>query len=627
MILFEPMVKNSFSREVSPPSFVDNAKSNPFIFWIPFLVFLVLYFFLKIISPVFIEKLYYQGSVELFNRLLGVVGEKSLEFYQGRLQEVFWGPFIQIISISLLIGFSLKYLQNVRLSIFACAVFLYLLITKFEVLFFPPYGETGAGPLAEAVWLYRHHFDYIALAHQPNVDQGGPKVYLFSLYPSFVAGLLTVLPSVKGFIFVYHLLMFAAASVVAALFRSMAGKIFPKDIAVLLSIVLLALPIFQSMVEVINMEMLCLFFVTLSAFFLAYKKIGPASVAAVLAAFIKAPGGIACAAVFVVSVGLFLFDPQHKRHWKFPIYGAIALILGCTILYLLRTFVSPVQTPAGTIKILVGLQPVMGCRYLLIFLLISVFGMMYAWFLNFFNKNNKPGLFFIKHYVPCVSFAFILSWFGMYLNLSVMGPRYKLLLAPFLVFCVFFAFASILKSPKVRQRALFLVIFLASLGSYGFFHKDKIQSYTYAYNELERSLEYRNDLALDVSLAKILEKDFSSYTIGAPWVIAQELALPELGYVSKSLDVMMYGFSVNYGGIKDFPGFSALDLNKTIYVGFRKDQMIPGLGPIDPQKDKIIREIAVGDKEVVLFQGGFAIEKMRLLHELYRKQQRVQSNS
>jgi hypothetical protein len=223
---------------------------------------------------------------------------------------------------------------------------------------------------------------------------------------------------------------------------------------------------------------------------------------------------------------------------------------------------------------------------------------------------------------------FTTMWFAMYLNLSVMGPRYKLLLAPFLILSCVFVFTYFVKSKKIVHSILVMAILLSCLGAYGLFHPTKVQSHTYSFNELERSLEYRNDLKLDQILVKTMEEEYADYHIGAPFVVAQILSLPELGYVTKPLDVTVYGMSLYYGGIKNFAGLEQMPVRESIWIGFKKNEFVHNLPfPIDPQYDKIIREVVWGDKEVVLFQGGIAIERMRRVFEYIRSKSLEQLKS
>jgi len=592
-------------------------------FWILFLLLTGAYFLLKYLGVNVIEGIFETGRLDFLNRISGVKENKSLDFYIGHLHDRFIGPACQVISSLPLIYFSLKYLTASRKFIFGLSIFVYLVITKWEALFFPCYGEVGSGPVTEGIWLFRNSFDYRGLLNQLNVDSGGPKVYMFSMYPSYVAALLKLIPSIKVFYITYHLNMFALAAVVIALFKEMVGKIFGNKVGVLGAILLLSLPLFQTIVELVNMEMLCLFFLMLSMYFLSLKRIIPASILAVLASLAKGPGGIATAACFFVGVLLFLFDKEERFKFKNIAFGAMSFLLGASKLYLLRTYVSPQQTPAGTIRMFIGLPNIKGCPLILIVFALAMMATIFVFIKELISKKKKKEIFFFRHYTVGIAFTISALWIGLYLNVSVMGPRYKFILAPFLLLCFIFYLTTFIRSRKSVEKILIFAIGIVSLGSYGLYYKNKIKSSTYSFNNLERSLEYRNDLFLDMHLVKILNEKYPFHLIGAPYVIGQILTMPELGYVKIPRDVVMYGMAVYYEKhITNFKGLNQMDYKNTIWVGFESKKIKEDFYyPIDLEFDKIIEKLEVGDKELFLFQGGFAIRRMFI--EYYRQLERV----
>ena len=60
-------------------------------------------------------------------------------------------------------------------------------------------------------------------------------------------------------------------------------------------------------------------------------------------------------------------------------------------------------------------------------------------------------------------------------------------------------------------------------------------------------------------------------------------------------------------------------LHNTVWIGFKRDslQHLSVEYPVDP-RDKILMTIERGDKEGILFMGGFAIERMRIIFELQK---------
>jgi hypothetical protein len=137
-------------------------------------------------------------------------------------------------------------------------------------------------------------------------------------------------------------------------------------------------------------------------------------------------------------------------------------------------------------------------------------------------------------------------------------------------------------------------------------------------SDLERSLEYRNYMKVQIDIAREVEKKYMDHTIGAPLLFAQMIALPRLGYVSKApFDVMIYGYKENLKGYRRFRGLSAENIYKTVWVGLdyeREEMNIPGYPYSD--KDLILKKIQRGDIEGALFMGGSGIERMRIVYKM-----------
>jgi len=192
-----------------------------------------------------------------------------------------------------------------------------------------------------------------------------------------------------------------------------------------------------------------------------------------------------------------------------------------------------------------------------------------------------------------------------------MQPRYPLLLAPFMIYLIIYCAYTFTKNDTFIMGFLVTLILMASLGSHGLFSFKPEGSSAYSYNTLERSLEYRNDLKVNKVLAKTLEEKFSNFAIGAPFVQAQMLVMPELGYVTKPLDVFIYGSLSTHERLKEFKGLAQLNIKRTIWVGSEDDHITDQVDFPIGKNDTVIKEIIAGNKKISLFVGGFAIEKMR----------------
>ncbi|HOW34978.1 MAG TPA: hypothetical protein PL155_00995 [Candidatus Omnitrophota bacterium] len=578
------------------------------LFWIFLSVFSLCFFLIKLQSSALTKILYQQNQFNLLNIIAHSKETQSLDFYIGAAQEAFWGPLGEIISGLLFLSFAFVYLRKSSAKVFGLVVFIYFLITRFEVLFFPPYGDAIGGPFAEAIWLARHSFDYVGLYHEPGYAFGGPKVYLFSMYPGFLALLIKIIPSVKLFLFVNHLAVFMMGAAVVALSRKIFLKVFDEEISLTASILAASVPLFLSQLEAINMEMPTLLCVIISISFLADKKVMRAAAMGLVAMLVKETGGIACGTVFVVGMTLFLFDKELKFNWRILLGSSLAL--GFAFIKVFVKFVAKDQhVVEGLINFLAGWPSL---RWSIILILYSISLLILVGLYAKGKFQAKKGWveafrdFLDKRYVTFVMFVCAGMWFVLFVNFYAVSPRYRLLLVPFLIFCVLFVLNEFIRSKTIIKRVLVAVIVFMLVISYGAFYTPlKTNDHVL----LERSLEYRNDLNVHIRMAKEIENNYSNYLIAAPFTVAQLLALPELGYVHKALDVMIYSMRCTYGNIKNFQGLRYLDIAKTVWVGVVTEVPRPFVYPVDPQ-DRILKEIISGNKKITLFMGGFAVEKM-----------------
>jgi hypothetical protein len=576
------------------------------LFWIFAVTFFILYVFFKYNSAFLIEDLFNQQSFPFLNKLAATSENQNLAYYQGRIEENMTGPLASVFGGLIFLGFSLVFLKKSSTLKFGLATLIFLLITKHEVLLFPPWGDHVGGSLEEAVWLARNNFNYVELFHQPGSIYGGPKYFLFSIYPGIVAFLIKFFPT--DWIAIAHLLTFAFAAVIVAFLREILLKLFDETTALFTSLFLLALPLYQTMIEMINMDMTSTFFAFLSAYWLIQKRLGLATFMAIIAVWVKGSGAASCGAIFITCLGLFFFSKDFQNKPKLLFYGILALLMAFLQVFLRSKFVHTVDMHHNSVKFLCGLPHFMGNQYLTHFFFFSLVGIAIVFWKE---KLNLP-LFFNKHYIAIVMFIQSVCWFLLHLNVSVMGPRYKLTLAPFLLFGVVFAYIVIFKNKTLIKISLVIAIIISFFSVYGFLEKDRVDSHYYAYGPLERSLEYRNDMKLHMKLVKEFKTNFPGFTIGAPHVTAQMLAFPEYGYVKEPLNVLMYGMNITFGGIKNFNGLQELDLRKTIWIGFRETDPLQFDYPIDAQ-DKIIKVVNVGDKKATLFMGGIALQKKYMM--------------
>ncbi len=634
-----------------------NAQIKRYVFWVVTSFLSIFLLFLNFQFPSFVEKIYQKKNFVLLNQFVDHDINETLGYYVGQVDNIYVGPVTSVITYTLFALFCLLYLKKSSPGVFCCAVFLFLILTKFNVLFYPPYGDAIGGPFAEALWLAEHHFDYAGLLHQPPYNLGGPRVYFFSIYPTYLAILLKLIPSTKIFFVVNHLFVYGMAALIITLIKNIVAMKFNQCIAILSSVILLALPLFQSQTEAINMEIPCLLFSILSIYYLVQKRIGLALVMAVWSLLVKGHGIIPCGTVACVSIILFLFDSckeeplslkGSKRLLMYSFLAVMSIVLMAGSKFLLKDQ----HATGGMMGFLNGLPSLKimylprlyGMSFVLFFCLVlweegmgrrKLIPMPCASFWginlnknfdctkNFYPKGTRGALVSIlveKYYPQCVVFVCAGMWFILFLNYTEVSPRYKLALAPYLILCLVFAVLSIPRLKRIMPFILMAGVSMTALGSYGFYHHPVIPNY---HIFSERSLEYRNDLKLNRRLVKMIEDEYSTMTIGAPFLIAQILAIPQLGYVKEPLRVMAYGMPIKYGGIKNFEGLKKEDILETLWVGVAAQFEKRGVFqyPVH-EKDRVIKELAVGENRVTLFMGGFAIEQKRAIIYAFQKRRK-----
>jgi len=231
-----------------------------------------------------------------------------LDYYFGMMEDMVFGPITSVLSGALLILISYRFLLKINTATFVLVIFSYLMITKFDVLFFPPWGDHISGSLSEGIWLLDHKFNYQLLANQDSSVIGGPKYFLFSIFPTYIALLLKFSPTTEIFLIAAHSLAFLMSACCAGIFRLILLKIFDHKIALLSALILISLPLYQSMTEMINMEIPTLLCSLTALLFLSEKKFLPATLMAIIAVSIKGSGAIACGTVFAISLFVCIFE-------------------------------------------------------------------------------------------------------------------------------------------------------------------------------------------------------------------------------------------------------------------------------------------------------------------------------
>jgi len=562
------------------------------------------------------------GRLDILQSFIpGADAPHDVLYYLGWAQEKILGPLSQIVIFAALVMIVLSFFESAGGWLFGLLVFGFFLISKGEAVMFPPYGDAIGGPLAEAWWLARHHFDYAGLIHQPDYAQGGPRVYVFSLYPTYAALWFSLVKDPRLYFAGMHLVVFGLFAAVTALLREVARKVLPDRYASLMAVLFLSLPLIQSQAEALNMEPPCLFFVMLSAFYISRRRVVAAALAAAGALSIKGTGIAACAAVGILTVALWIWGRKKQRSRDAGVLVLVAGLAGISCLKLAsKYFLGDAHVSAGMVGLFHGwpsFKIIMSVRWFLG----GLTGILVA--LAVRGRDSRQGLF-----ETTVMLVYGMMIFLLLLNFTAVSPRYTLSAYPFIIFAVTRAAAFVISSPRFRTGLLISAVMTASGLSYGYDRGPRL----YDHVILERSLEYRTDLFLDREVARVLESGFANFRIGAPMQTAQILGIREFGYTTQELDVFMYGFNCHYGGVESYPGLKNLNIARTVFVGKQSDDdahdaVAPGY-PIDP-RDLRLRKIEYGPNTAWIFMGGQAIEKLyRVFYRMmYEYQQKMQNHN
>jgi tetratricopeptide (TPR) repeat protein len=137
-------------------------------------------------------------------------------------------------------------------------VWLALVAWQREVLWWPPYVDFAMGVFTEANWLVENDFDYEKLrTEEPFGNLGGARVYMTSILPTLVAGLMIWLPSHEQVMLASHLftLAFAAVLFVGTVGVSREGLSWP--VAALVGAALATTPLVRAQTEMLGLDLPC----------------------------------------------------------------------------------------------------------------------------------------------------------------------------------------------------------------------------------------------------------------------------------------------------------------------------------------------------------------------------------
>ncbi len=581
-----------------------------------------LYRLILLVGPMNTVTLFERGQMASLNAWTGNSAVEPVEFYLGRTMETLWGPISQALGALVLVVLVLGPLRQAGGWVFFGALCAYLLATKANVLLMPPYGDAVGGPFAEALWLARNNFDYAGLALQPDYSQGGPRVYFFSIFPSYLAMLMKMFGAGSWFLLVNHLVFFGMAAGVATMTRGLLSRCMDVRVAGLAAVLIMSWPVFQTQTEIINMELPSLFFAVLCAWALAERNIHLAGTGAFLSLLAKGSGVFACGAFFIYGLVAFIFERDVRVRRRWLIWAGVLAAAGFFIVAA-KFFMKDQHVSAGLLTPLIGWPS------------LKTFKITYFYLAQILLTGTLTFLFARRVALPAglgvreqrsletgwIMALFAGMWFLLFLNFMNVSPRYRVAVYPFLLGGLVWVMACLLPWRRLQILALSAAVILVQFNAYGL--RDRVMPGS-DYVLLEENLQYRNDLEVYRRLARRIEEHYAQATVVAPMVVAQTLAIPQMGYVRTPRSVYIYGFNCTYENIVLFPGLEGIDPSRTVYVTTSREDEGALPYPIHPS-DKVIDTVVWGNKKAWIFMGGISIEIRRRLM-LQMLQQRALRN-
>jgi len=379
----------------------------------------------------------------------------------------------------------------------------------------------------------------------------------------------------------------------------------------LLSCVLLFWPLFNGQIESFNMEPPLLMFGILAVYYLVEKKMWKAALMANLAAAVKGSGLFVSGVVFFIAICLFLFD----KKYRFKLSVFLAGLFSLTFL-MLKTYASMFLVYAkgegmsGLVGWLIGQHPLRNMLSSYVFIVMLSFAFLIV-IIELIKKRTFKLTNLNEHYLGFIIFSFSASWYGLHLHMSSILDRYLLILIPGFILCAFYIIEYFIKNKKVLNFTLIITILFLMTNSYGF---GKTQFKPGEPWVRRANLSYRTGIKMQINMSKYIENNFNNYKLVAPFTIAQKIAMPENGYISKKLNVYVFGHPCTYGDIQLYPGLSSLNMSNTIFLGYPTQRFFG-------EQDRIIKRFEYSDRWGVIFQGGFEVEKAyrRMIYNLLLK--------
>lgn len=466
----------------------------------------------------------------------------------------------------------------VPVHVFAAAACL-LLVVHADALFDPPYWDTLVGPFPQGLWLARNGFDVVGLlTEQPTCPQGGPNVYPFSVYPLLVASLYAVELAPPGVFFVLHLVSIASAATCAAASYSIARRNLDAPLAVLATLTLVSAPLFQSLATQLNMDMPLCACTCLALDALDRQRCASAWGWA-LAALLVHPRGVVVVLAQCVAFGVCAVWPSRARRmlWSEPEAASrlarrwAAAHLGLLVLFGAELLL---QAELSTMMPHVGAFAGFAAFVRTALVLLPEFGVLFGCAVIAALLGLRASAGWRAFHLACFVLAF-LAFFG---QVTTCLPRYFLQAYPHVLLILLGLLPRTPRATACGAGLLALAILANGINHAGRLYAPVPSGWSVPGRAaeglpsndghvLERSMEYRDDLRLNLDIARHLEHlDRGRTVVAANWPLPYLLAVPEFGYVTRAWRTSSQNLPLSFDAL----GIPFRDLYDTSVRPYRK---------------------------------------------------------
>lgn len=387
----------------------------------------------------------------------------------------------------------------------------------------PPVWDGAMSVYPAAIELAKTNFDFFRLFSMPTYFEGGPNTHATSPWTIMVAFLISATGSLANALPILHFISFAlAALTVAATYRLIAHSA-PGVIAVVGALAVLIFPpmIVQTADIYLDLPLACLG--TWSLVFLLERRFVAASLLTTLAVWVKP-----LAVIFVGAGALFVLihDVRKGRVLRALVLWTPALVVAALISVLQSSHSSPpplldryVISVGGSAQLLQAMPDLIAI-FLVTLLIIPVL----------IKEGVKQEIFTVMSLLLISVVALVLLNPMVSHGIPIL-PRYYIAILPAVIASILTFLAS--KSRSMALAAASILILAFAININGLFYPFKEHS-TYAL--AERSLAYRDLLALQVEDVSILAELSKEMPVYYDYFGFYRFEYPELGYSDGPLE-------------------------------------------------------------------------------------------